>query len=83
LAWSSVGASTLLGAGDSFEVVLVREDTGLSERLDIAEIWDISEELEPLRPFTFGVDDVRSGSAGAVLLRLGKDGGSPRAVFAR
>lgn len=89
LAWSKAGASTRRVARESTEVVLARD----RERLEMEEMWDISEEFEPrlecsccvgLRGGKVGVGvglgvSVGVGVCSAVVLREGSGGRPGRA----
>lgn len=81
-AWSSAGARTLrVGWVVSTEVVLVREEMGFNDRLETVEIWDTSDELEPLLFGNGCADGLRAGKAGDgcdEFLRSGSGGGTSR-----
>lgn len=56
----------------------------LSERLDMVELWERADSLEPLRLLRLFIEGVRGGNAGdgassEVLVRLGRGGGALRA----
>lgn len=70
----------------SVDVMLVREETGFSDRLEIVDMWDMSEAFEPLRVLRVCVEGRRGGKAGegaerdeSVLVRDGRGGGARRA----
>lgn len=77
---SSVGARTLRVGCVSVDVVLVREETGFNDRFEIDEIWDTSDELEPLLLCSGCADGLRVGRAGdcSEPLRVGRGGGASR-----
>lgn len=79
-AWSSVGARTLRAS------VFGCEEPFLKERLDMVDIWETSEELDPLRLLNGFVDALRGGKAGEdseELVRPGRGGGTFRAGSTR